>query len=139
MVGDTSRVTLNFDLSKIPFVHFLPGSRPIGLLTTKIKHVHLLVLIWERLQTPTTTTTTTPDTTVQPRGNISPINKLISFEQSQNLFNKSWLVPKERATRCVTPSRHRAVRKAGRWVWSTGDGRRSTVDDDRRAVAKLFL
>ena len=39
MVGDMSRVTLNFDLSKIPFVHFLPGSRPI--LTPKIKHVHI--------------------------------------------------------------------------------------------------
>ena len=43
MVGDMSRVTLNFDLSKIPFVHFEPGSRPI--LTLKIKHVYLLVLI----------------------------------------------------------------------------------------------
>jgi len=43
MVGDMSHVTLNFDLSKIPFVHFYPGSRPI--LTPKIKHVHLLVLI----------------------------------------------------------------------------------------------
>ena len=40
MVGDMSRVTLNFDLSKIPFLHFQPGSRPI--LTSKIKHVHLL-------------------------------------------------------------------------------------------------
>jgi len=29
MVGDMSRVTLNFDLSKIPSVHFLTGSRPI--------------------------------------------------------------------------------------------------------------
>ena len=43
MVGDMSCVTLNFDLSKIPFVHFQPGSRPI--LTPKIKRVHLLVLI----------------------------------------------------------------------------------------------
>jgi len=42
MVRDMSRVTLNFDLSKIPFVHFYPGSRPI--LTPKSKHVHLLVL-----------------------------------------------------------------------------------------------
>jgi len=65
MVGDMSRVTLNFDLSKIPFVHFSPGSRPI--LTPKISHV--LVLIWEQLQKPTTTTTTTtPDATVQPLG-----------------------------------------------------------------------
>jgi len=53
MVGDMLCVTLNFDLSKIPFVHFYPGSRPI--LTPKIEHVHLLVLIWERLQTTTTT------------------------------------------------------------------------------------
>ena len=44
MVGDMSHVTLNFDLSKIPFVRFLPWSRPI--LTPKIIHVHLLVLIW---------------------------------------------------------------------------------------------
>jgi len=42
-----------------------PGSSPI--LTPKIRHVHLLVLIWELSQTPTTTTTT-PDTTVQPLG-----------------------------------------------------------------------
>jgi len=45
---------------------------------------------------------------------------------------KSWLTPTDRATRCVTPSRHRAVNKAGRWVWSTGDGRRSTVDNTWR-------
>jgi len=43
MVGDMSRLTLNFDLSRIPFVLFYPGSRPI--LTPKTKHVHLLVLI----------------------------------------------------------------------------------------------
>jgi len=56
MVGDMSRVTLNSDLSKIPFVYF----------TSELRHVHLLVLIREPLQTPTktTTTTTTPDTTV---------------------------------------------------------------------------
>jgi len=68
MVGDMSHVTLNLNLSKIPFVHFWPGSRPI--LTPKIKHAHLLVLIWERLQMPTTTTMTptTPDATVQPLG-----------------------------------------------------------------------
>jgi len=41
-------------LSKNSFCAFL--------LSPKIKHVHLLVLIWERLQTPTTTTTTTPTT-----------------------------------------------------------------------------
>jgi len=35
MIGDMSHVTLNFDLPKIPFVHFYPGSRPI--LTPKIK------------------------------------------------------------------------------------------------------
>jgi len=63
MVGDMSRATLNFDLSKILFVRFWPGSRSI--LTPKIKHVHLLVLIRERLQAPTTTT---PETTVQPLG-----------------------------------------------------------------------
>jgi len=43
MVGDMSRATLNFDLSKTPFVRFQLWSRPI--LTPKIKHVHLLVLI----------------------------------------------------------------------------------------------
>jgi len=40
MVGDISRVTLNFDLSKIPSAHFYPGSMPI--LTPKIKHVHFI-------------------------------------------------------------------------------------------------
>jgi len=65
MVGDMSHVTSNFYLSKISFKHFYPGSSPI--LTPKIKHAHLLVLIWERLQT-TTTTPTTPDATVQPLG-----------------------------------------------------------------------
>jgi len=35
MVGDMSRVTLNFDLWKIPFVRFLPGSRPILITHTK--------------------------------------------------------------------------------------------------------
>jgi len=29
MVGDMLHVTLNFDLSKIPFLHFWLGSRPI--------------------------------------------------------------------------------------------------------------
>jgi len=40
------------------------------MLTPKIKHVHLLVLISERLQTATTAmpTPTTPDATVQPLG-----------------------------------------------------------------------
>jgi len=42
MVGDMSHGTLNFDLSKISFVHF-SYSRPA--LTPKLKHVHLLVLI----------------------------------------------------------------------------------------------
>jgi len=38
MVGDMSHVTMNFELSKIPSVHFyIPGSRPI--LTPKIKRV----------------------------------------------------------------------------------------------------
>jgi len=46
--------------------------------------------------------------------------------------HKSWLTPVDRATRCVTSSRHRAAHKAGRWVWSTGDGRRSTVDNTSR-------
>jgi len=41
MVRDMSRVTLNFELSKIPFLQ--PGLRPI--LTPKIKLCNLLVLI----------------------------------------------------------------------------------------------
>jgi len=54
-----------------------------------------------------------------------------------NSTNESWLTAADRATRCVTTSRRRAVR-------STGDGRRSSVElttlgNDRRAVAKLFL
>jgi len=32
----------------------------------------------------------------------------------------------------LCPSRHRAMHKAGRWVRSTGDGRRSTVDNTWR-------
>jgi len=47
-------------------------------------------------------------------------------------IHKSWLTPTDRATRRVTPSRHRAVHKAGHWVWSTGNGRRSTVDNTWR-------
>jgi len=80
MVGDMSHVTLNSDLSKIPFVRLYWGSRPI--LTTKIKHVHLLVLIWEWLQTPTTTvtTTTTTDTTVQPLGRHIANEKVVLLE-----------------------------------------------------------
>ena len=80
--GDMLCVTLNFDLSKIPFVHVCTGSIPI--LKPKIKHVHLLVLIWERLQTPTTTTTTTPDTTVQPLGRHIA-NQLYPPASSQDL------------------------------------------------------
>jgi len=30
MVGDMSRVIVNSDLSKIPFVHFYPGQEPVG-------------------------------------------------------------------------------------------------------------
>jgi len=44
----------------------------------------------------------------------------------------SWLTPKDHATHSITPSRHRSVHKAGRWMWSTGDGRRSTVDNTWR-------
>jgi len=46
----------------------------------------------------------------------------------QKLNYKSELTPTDRATRCVTPTR-RAVHKAGRGVFSTDDGRRSTVDN----------
>ena len=46
--------------------------------------------------------------------------------------HKFWLTPTDRARCCVTPSRHRVVHKAGRWVWSTGDSRRSTVDNTWR-------
>jgi len=35
-------------------------------------------------------------------------------------------------THSLTPTHHRAVHKAGRWVWSTGDGRRSTADNPWR-------
>jgi len=73
MVGDMSRVTLNFDLSKIPLCIFSQGQ---GLYSHQKFNIHvyyLLVFIWERLQTPTTTTTTSPtpttsDATVQPPG-----------------------------------------------------------------------
>jgi len=55
---------------------------------------------------------------------VKPFN---SYDWLPQIY-KSWLTPKNRATHCVTPSRHRAVHKAQRWVWSTCDGRRSTVD-----------
>jgi len=56
----------------------------------------------------------------------------IAIAYSMELWNrlyKCWLTPTDRATRCFPPSRHRAVQKAGRWVWSTGDGHRSSVDN----------
>jgi len=45
MVGDMSRVTLNFDLSKIAFVHAFLARVKTYILTPKTKHAHLLVLI----------------------------------------------------------------------------------------------
>jgi len=53
-------------------------------------------------------------------------NCSISWDQYKY---KSWLTPTDCAMCCVTPSYHQAVHKAGCWVWSTGDGRRSTVDN----------
>jgi len=96
MVSDMSRVTLNFDLSEIPFGHFQPGSRPI--LTPKIRHVHLLVLIWERLQTTTTTTTTTTPTT--PHATVQPLGRHIA-KYSANPDIQRWL---GRLYRCVLRS-----------------------------------
>jgi len=40
--------------------------------------------------------------------------------------------PTNHAMHFITPSRHCAVYKAGFWVWSTGDGRQSTVDNKWR-------
>jgi len=51
-----------------------------------------------------------------------------SVKRNASISHKSWLTPTDRATRCVTPSRHRVIHKAGCWVWSTSDGRRSTVE-----------
>ena len=62
MVGDVA-CDLELWPIKNSFCAFLASSSPI--LTPKLKHVHLLVLIWERLQTPMTTM---PDATVQPLG-----------------------------------------------------------------------
>jgi len=46
MVGDMSRVTLNFDLSKIPFVRLIFGvSIGLDLYLHQKLNVHLLVLI----------------------------------------------------------------------------------------------
>jgi len=44
-------------------------------------------------------------------------------------YDKTWPTSMDRAMHCITPSHHRAVHKAGRWVWSTGDGCRLTVDN----------
>jgi len=60
-------------------------------------------------------------------GKIVCANSDVAKSDRQKI--KSWLTPTDRATRCVTLSRYRTVHKAGCWVWSTGDGRRSTVDN----------
>ena len=53
---------------KNSFCAFLARVKTYRLLTPKITHVHLLVLIWEPLQTLTTTpTTTTPDASTTTR------------------------------------------------------------------------
>jgi len=83
MVGDMSRVTLNFDLSKILLLWISSQDQDLH---SHQKHAHLLVLIWERLQMPTSTTT--PDATVQPLGwHIA--NKLsLSIEKTcSSVFN----------------------------------------------------
>jgi len=58
-------------------------------------------------------------------------------------FNKSRLTTTDCTMHCITPSHHRAVHKAGRWVWSTGDGHQSTTVDNiwrwSIAIVKLFL
>ena len=56
----------------------------------------------------------------------------IHYRDESSCRRQSWLTPTDRATRCITLSRHRAVHKAGRWVWSTCDDRRSTVDNTWR-------
>jgi len=54
--------------------------------------------------------------------------------------NKSWLTPTDHETHCVTPSPYRAVHKAGynRQVMVVGRVL-TTLGDNRRAIAKLFL
>ena len=63
-----------------------------SLLKPKItRRLHLLVLIWERLQT-RTTTTTTPDTTVQPLGRHIANNVLANFTMYKQPYDNwcSW-------------------------------------------------
>ena len=70
----------------------------------------------------------------------SPCRTFYCFIIRRRRVIKSWLTPRDRATRCVTPSRHRAVHKVGRWVWSTSDGRRSTVDNTwRRSTCRRVI
>jgi len=63
-----SLMTLNFDPSKIPLCASSQGQDLYSYQKLNMYIVHLLVLIWEWLQTPSTTMTTTPttpDTTVR--------------------------------------------------------------------------
>jgi len=64
------------------------GQEPRPILTPKIEHVHLLVLIWERLQTPTTTTmmTTTP---TMPDAIVQPLGRHIANKFFSKSFGKS--------------------------------------------------
>jgi len=52
-------------------------------------------------------------------------------------YHKFQLTPKDRTVHCVTPSRHRAVHKVGRWMWLTCNSRQSTVDNNwRRSMCR---
>jgi len=67
--------------------------------------------------------------------------RLHSTHTGYHWLEQSWLTPMDHAMHCVL-SHHYAVHKAGRSVRLTGDGRWSmltTLGDDQRAVAKLFL
>jgi len=73
----------------------------------------------------------------------NPTKHRMSFMHSALLTPTSFGWHQRTARRvalCVTPSRHRTVHKAGRWVWSTGDGRRSTADNTwRRSTCRCEL
>jgi len=70
MVGDMSCVTLDFALSKIPFVRFYSQGQDLYSRQKLDMYIYWFSYESARLQTPATTTTTptSPDATVQPLG-----------------------------------------------------------------------
>jgi len=127
--------------NKKSFCAFLATVKTI--LTPKIKHVHLLVLIWQWLQTPTTTPTT-PDTKVQPLGRHIANNYHwwwfggIYFRDNVYLLRAYKLILSCAVfrTSCWTIRRNSHL-SGGEMIWSarTLEQCQSTCMDDKSCVA----